>query len=94
MPLCRYGNAADQLSQNGFQTSIRARLRKSALNAESLNDLRDSIAHTEQQLGVCVSPEETQRLTNLAEDLRNQLVALTAEWEHLIMQLEEQASLS
>jgi ATP-binding cassette subfamily F protein 3 len=35
-----------------------------------------------------VSAEETQRLTNLAAELRNQLAALTAEWEELMMQLE------
>jgi ATP-binding cassette subfamily F protein 3 len=53
-----------------------------------------SIAHTEEQLGVYVSAEETQRLTTLAADLHAQLAALTAEWEDLMMQLEEQAALS
>jgi ATP-binding cassette subfamily F protein 3 len=53
-----------------------------------------SIAHTEEQLGVYVSAEETQRLTTLAEDLHAQLATLTAEWEDLMMQLEEQAALS
>jgi ATP-binding cassette subfamily F protein 3 len=47
-----------------------------------------AIAHTEEQLGVYVSASETARLTALAEDLRNQLAALTAEWEELMMQLE------
>jgi len=47
-----------------------------------------AIAHTEEQLGIFVSAAETQRLTALAEDLRNQLSALTAEWEELMMQLE------
>jgi ATP-binding cassette subfamily F protein 3 len=47
-----------------------------------------AIAHTEEQLGVYVSAEETQRLSALAEDLRNQLAAFTAEWEELMMQLE------
>jgi ATP-binding cassette subfamily F protein 3 len=47
-----------------------------------------AIAHTEEQLGIFVSAAETQRLTALAEDLRNQLFALTAEWEELMMQLE------
>jgi ATP-binding cassette subfamily F protein 3 len=47
-----------------------------------------AIAHTEQQLGVYVSAEETQRLTNLAEELRTQLAALTAEWEEIMLQLE------
>jgi ATP-binding cassette, subfamily F, member 3 len=47
-----------------------------------------AIAHTEEQLGVYVSAVETQRLTDLAQDLRHQLSALTAEWEELMMQLE------
>jgi ATP-binding cassette subfamily F protein 3 len=47
-----------------------------------------AIAHTEEQLGIYVSAAETQRLTDLAEDLRGQLGALTAEWEELMMQLE------
>jgi ATP-binding cassette subfamily F protein 3 len=47
-----------------------------------------AIAHTEEQLGIFVSAAETKRLTALAEDLRNQLSALTAEWEELMMQLE------
>jgi ATP-binding cassette subfamily F protein 3 len=53
-----------------------------------------AIAHTEQQLSVYVSAVETARLTALADDLRNQLTALTAEWEDLMMQLEEQGALS
>jgi ATP-binding cassette subfamily F protein 3 len=48
-----------------------------------------AIAHTEEQLGVYVSATETARLTALADDLRAQLTALTAEWEELMMQLEE-----
>jgi ATP-binding cassette, subfamily F, member 3 len=47
-----------------------------------------AIAHTEEQLGVYVSVAETARLTALAEDLRRQLVELTAEWEELMGQLE------
>ena len=50
--------------------------------------IEGSIAHTEQQLGVYVSAEETRRLTDLAEDLRKQLATLTAEWEELMVQLE------
>jgi ATP-binding cassette subfamily F protein 3 len=53
-----------------------------------------ALAHTEQQLGVFVSAEETQRLTVLAADLRAQLEALTDEWEELMQQLEEQATLN
>jgi len=47
-----------------------------------------AIAHTEEQLGTYVSAAETQRLTTLAEDLRQQLSALTAEWEELMAQLD------
>ncbi|HTM15978.1 MAG TPA: ABC-F family ATP-binding cassette domain-containing protein [Terracidiphilus sp.] len=47
-----------------------------------------SIAHTEEQLGVFVSAGETQRLTELAMALREQLGQLTAEWEELMVQLE------
>jgi ATP-binding cassette subfamily F protein 3 len=47
-----------------------------------------AIAVTEEQLSVYVSAEETQRLSALAEDLRSQLSAFTAEWEELMMQLE------
>jgi len=55
---------------------------------EEIPRIESAIAHTEQQLGVYVSAEETRRLTQLAEDLRNQLASLTAEWEDLMMQLE------
>ena len=53
-----------------------------------------ALAHTEEQLGIYVSAAETQRLTDLAADLRNQLAALTAEWEELMGQLDGQATLS
>jgi ATP-binding cassette, subfamily F, member 3 len=61
---------------------------------EEVPRLEAAIAHTEEQLGVYVSAEETQRLTVLAKDLHQQLTAFTAEWEELMEQLEEQASLS
>ena len=55
---------------------------------EEVPRVEAALSHTEQQLGVYVSADETQRLTKLAEDLRVQLHALTAEWEELMMQLE------
>ena len=55
---------------------------------EEVPRIESSIAHTEQQLAVFVSAQETQRLTTLAENLRTQLAALTAEWEDLMLQLE------
>jgi len=56
---------------------------------EEIPRIESSIATTEEQLGVFVSAQETQRLTVLAEDLRGQLASLTAEWEELMLQLEE-----
>jgi ATP-binding cassette subfamily F protein 3 len=55
---------------------------------EEVPRVEASIAHTEQQLAVYVSAAETQRLTDLAAELREQLAALTAEWEELMLQLE------
>jgi ATP-binding cassette subfamily F protein 3 len=55
---------------------------------EEVPRIESAIAHTEQQLGIYVSAEETQRLTSLAENLRNQLASFTGEWEELMMQLE------
>ena len=57
---------------------------------EEVPRVEAAIAHTEQQLGVYVSAAETERLTALAEELRAQSAALTAEWEELTMQLEGQ----
>jgi ATP-binding cassette subfamily F protein 3 len=61
---------------------------------EEVPRIEAAIAHTEAALGVYVSATETQRLTTLAEELREQLAALTAEWEDLMMQLDGQAALS
>jgi ATP-binding cassette subfamily F protein 3 len=55
---------------------------------EEVPRIEASIAHTEEQLGVYVSAAETQRLSTLAEDLREQLATFTAEWEELMGQLE------
>jgi ATP-binding cassette subfamily F protein 3 len=55
---------------------------------EEVPRIEASIAHTEEQLGVYVSAAETQRLTMLAEELRAELEAHTAEWEELMMQLD------
>jgi len=61
---------------------------------EEVPRIEASIAHTEEQLGVYVSADETQRLTTLAEELHGELAELTAEWEELMMQLDGQATLS
>jgi len=55
---------------------------------EEVPRIEASLTHTEQQLGIFISAEETQRLTQLAEDLRTQRDTLTAEWEDLMLQLE------
>jgi ATP-binding cassette subfamily F protein 3 len=55
---------------------------------EEIPRIEAAIAHTEVQLGNYVSAAETARLTTLAADLRNQMAALTAEWEELMGQLE------
>jgi ATP-binding cassette subfamily F protein 3 len=57
---------------------------------EEVPRIESSITHTEQQLGNFISAEETQRQSTLLESLRTQLNELTAEWEELTMQLEEQ----
>lgn len=61
---------------------------------EEIPRIEAAIAHTEEQLGVYISAAETQRLTDLAAELRAQLTALTAEWEDLTVQLDEQAAWS
>jgi ATP-binding cassette subfamily F protein 3 len=61
---------------------------------EEVPRIESAITHTEEQLGVYVSAAETQRLTTLAEELREQLATLTAEWEDLTMQLDGQDALS
>ena len=55
---------------------------------EEVPRIEASIAHTEEQLGIYVSAAETQRLTTLADELHEQLAALTAEWEELMGQLD------
>jgi ATP-binding cassette, subfamily F, member 3 len=55
---------------------------------EEIPRIEGAVVQTEEQLGVYVSAAETQRLTDLAADLRTQLAALTSEWEELMLQLE------
>ncbi len=59
---------------------------------EAVPRIEASIAHTESSLGNFVSVPETERLTALLEDLRLQLTDSTAEWEQLMMALEEQSA--
>jgi ATP-binding cassette subfamily F protein 3 len=59
---------------------------------EEVPRIEASIAHTEGALGNFVSVAETERQSRLLEELRKQLADSTAEWEDLMMQLEEQAA--
>jgi ATP-binding cassette, subfamily F, member 3 len=59
---------------------------------EEIPRVEAAIALTEQELGNFVSAEETQRLVNQLEELRKQQTSLTAEWEELMLQLEEQSA--
>ena len=45
-------------------------------------------------MGVFVSAEQSQAKSSLLEALRAEHTAMLAEWEDLIMQLEEQAAIS
>jgi ATP-binding cassette, subfamily F, member 3 len=54
--------------------------------------LEMAIAETEQALGDFISAEETQRQSTALENLRAEHANLTEEWEGLMRQLEEQAS--
>jgi ATP-binding cassette subfamily F protein 3 len=51
-----------------------------------------AIAETEQAMGNFVSAEETQRNSTALESLRAEHANLSEEWEGLMQQLEEQAS--
>ena len=58
---------------------------------EEIPRIESSIAVAEESLGSYESAGETQRLTRLLEDLRALHASLTAEWEELVQQLEQQA---
>jgi ATP-binding cassette, subfamily F, member 3 len=87
----------DGLSDSGNAANKQRRLNpikqkqmeeRCAFLEEEIPRVEASIATTEEQLCVYVSAAETQRLTALAAALREQLDALTAEWEELTLQLE------
>ena len=82
---CRFGTpppaASIPSSRNKWQE-------RCAFLEEEIPRVEAAIAHTEEQSGVYISTAETQRLTDLAASLRDQLAALTAEWEDLMLQLE------
>jgi ATP-binding cassette subfamily F protein 3 len=57
---------------------------------EEIPRVESSIAGAEESLGSYESAEETQRVTQLLGNLREQHALLTAEWEELVTQLEQQ----
>jgi ATP-binding cassette subfamily F protein 3 len=59
---------------------------------EEIPRAEEAIAATEEALGHYVSPEQTERLTEVLEGLRRQHAALIGEWEELTVQLEEQSA--
>jgi ATP-binding cassette subfamily F protein 3 len=61
---------------------------------EEIPRIEAAIAHTEEQLAVYISATETQRLTDLAAELREQLTTFTVEWEELTVQLDSQTTIS
>jgi ATP-binding cassette, subfamily F, member 3 len=54
--------------------------------------VENAIVETEQALGNFVSADETQRQSAALENLRAEHISLSSEWEELMQQLEEQAS--
>ncbi len=71
---------------------LRQMQERCAFVEEEIPRLEDLIVDTERRLGDYVSVEETRRLTELLEDLRVQHATLTAEWEELALELEQQAT--
>jgi len=61
---------------------------------EEVPRLESAIAHTETQLGNYVSAAETAHQSALLDELRAQLAAFTAEWEEVMLSLEEQEELA
>ncbi len=59
---------------------------------EEIPRVEASIADTEEALANFVSPEETQRQSTALDTLRTRHASLSTEWEELMAQLEEQAS--
>jgi len=55
---------------------------------EEVPRIEAEIGAMDEKLGVFVSAEETQRLSDLATVLRSKLESLTCEWEELMLQLE------
>ena len=64
------------------------------LEEEEIPRLESALAIAEQALTAFVSAEQTQMHLRQAEQLRCEHAAALAEWESLIVQLEEQAALS
>ena len=84
------GGAAKERSRRMNPIKQKQMEDRCAFLEEEVPRIEASLAHIEEQLGVYVSAAETQRLTELAGNLRTQLASLTAEWEELMVQLDPQ----
>ena len=71
---------------------LRQMQERCAFVEEEIPRIETLIASTEQALGEYVSADETRRLTQSLEDLRVQHGILSAEWEELVLELEQQAA--
>ena len=60
---------------------------------EELPRVEAAIAAAEESLGIFISAEESQRVATELDSLREQQATLTAEWEELMMQVEEQTAI-
>ncbi len=87
---------ADEPSRVKKLNPIRLRQMQDRLQAveEEVPRCEAAIAVTEGQMANYTSAEETQRLTAQLERLREENRSLAAEWEQLMMQLDEQGALS
>jgi ATP-binding cassette subfamily F protein 3 len=82
------GTAAPKKKLNPIK--LKQMQERCAFLEEEVPRIESSINTTEQQLGNFISVDETQRQSNLLDSLRTQLNELTAEWEELMTQLDEQ----
>ncbi|MFL6426781.1 MAG: ABC-F family ATP-binding cassette domain-containing protein [Acidobacteriaceae bacterium] len=101
-PVVAAAAAASQPANEAAENNGRAR-RVNPIKRKQMQDrlnfveseiprVETAIADIEQALGNFVSVEETQRQSAALETLRSEHTILSAEWEELVQQLEEQAS--
>jgi len=88
------GDAAKERVKRLNPIKLKQMEERCAYLEEEVPRIEAAILMTESALGNYVSAAETERQTKLLENLRQQLAEMTAEWEELMMQLEEQGSLT